>query len=456
MENIKENINKIAILGASESGLGAAILAKQKGYTVFVSDIGIINDNYKQELIKFGIRYEENKHTLEILLEHKTIIKSPGIPNKSAVIKAIKNENIELISEIEFAGRFTDAKIIGITGTNGKTTTASLVYYILKEAGKKVIIAGNIGYSFARALIEKPQADYYVLELSSFQLEDIKKFKSDIAIILNITEDHLDIHTTMDEYIKCKLNIIKNQNIGDVFIYNADDELINTFLDNHNIKSRKFPMSLQIDKNKLTNGATKHGENIVFKDNNKEEYLNTNNFALYGNHNMYNSMAAIIAARLCDVKSESLKQSLQSFKNIDHRLEKVATIKGIKFINDSKATNINATWYALESTHTKIILLMGGVDKGNDYNKIKELVKNKVKVIINLTKDPKQSDKLHEYFQNYVDVINAFSMQEAVKMSYEIATKGDTVLLSPACASFDLFKSYKDRGKQFKEAVLKL
>ncbi|MGE9616188.1 MAG: UDP-N-acetylmuramoyl-L-alanine--D-glutamate ligase [Solitalea-like symbiont of Acarus siro] len=451
-----EKIKKIAILGASESGLGAAILAKSKGYNVFVSDLGIINDKYKQELIKYGINYEENKHSLEILLSYNTIIKSPGIPNKSDIIKAIKNQNLQLLSEIEFASRFTNAKIIGITGTTGKTTTASLVYYILQEAGKNVIIAGNIGYSFARALIEKPQADYYVLELSSFQLEDIKNFKSDIAIILNITEDHLDIHKTMNEYLKCKFNIIKNQNIGDIFIYNADDELINTFLDNHNIKSRKFPMSLKTDKNVLHDGAIKHGDNIILKNNSQEEYINTNNFALYGNHNMYNSMAAIIAARLYEVKSESLKQSLQSFKNIDHRLEKVATIKGIQFINDSKATNINATWYALESTHTKIILLMGGVDKGNDYSKIKDLVKNKVKIIINLTKDPKQRDKLHEYFQDYVDVINAFSMQEAVKISYEIASKGDTVLLSPACASFDLFKSYQDRGKQFKEAVLKL
>lgn len=441
----------IAILGAGESGVGAAYLAKQQGYDVFVSDFGAIASNYKEQLQGWNILFEENQHTEAEILKAVEVIKSPGIPDKASIIKKIKEKGIPVISEIEFAGRYTDAKIIGITGSNGKTTTTSLTYFILKNAGLNVGLAGNIGKSFAYQVATE-KFDTYVLELSSFMLDDMYQFKTDIAVLLNITPDHLDRYDyKLENYAASKFRITQNQTAGDVFIYCADDEETLKGMDGKAFKAQLLPFSI---KKKVTPGAYLNGDKIIIQTNQQPFEMTITELALQGKHNIYNSMASGIVARVLDLRNDSIRESMAQFKNIEHRLEFVAKISGISFINDSKATNVNSTWYALESMTSDVVLILGGVDKGNDYSMLRDLVKQKVKAIVCLGKD---NQRIHDAFEDDVDVIiNTTSAQEAATVAYHLSTKGDTVLLSPACASFDLFKNYEDRGRQFKEAVKEL
>lgn len=438
----------IVILGSGESGVGAAILAQHKGMQPFISDFGTIKEKYKEELIALNIAFEENQHTEEIILNANLIIKSPGIPNKAPIIKKIKEKNIPIISEIEFGFQHTNATIIAITGANGKTTTTSLCYHILKNAGIDVGLGGNIGESFAKqvALNDKP---YYVLEVSSFQLDDCVTFKPHIAILTNITEDHLDRYDyKFENYIDSKFSIAKNQTTEDFFIYCLDDEVSNKYLDKYNIQATKIPFSYN---EKLEYGGYQKENQIIIQINKNEFTMPINEIAIQGIHNTYNSLAAGIAAKLVNVRNEKIRESLHDFKNLEHRLEFVATKNGVDFINDSKATNVNSTWYALESMLKPTILILGGVDKGNDYTLIKDLVKNKVKAIICLGVD---NEKLHHAFSNDVGyIVDSRSMEEAVLLANNIAEKDEVVLLSPSCASFDLFRDYEDRGRQFKRAV---
>ncbi len=444
----------IVVLGAGESGLGAAILAQKQGFEVFVSDFGSIANEYKQELNQFGIGYEENQHTEEKILSATEVIKSPGIPDKAPIIKKLAEKNIPVISEIEFAGRYTGAKLICITGSNGKSTTTMLTYHILKNAGLNVGLGGNIGKSFAKQVaLEK--FDYYVLEISSFMLDNMYRFKADIAVLLNITPDHLDRYEyQMQNYSDSKLRIIQNQTENDVFIYCADDEETLKGLKKHKVQAKPYPFSIQ---KMMETGAYLDNNNIIINlhQTNQELFsMSITELALQGKHNVYNSMASGIIAKVLELRNESIRESMGSFSNIAHRLEHVAKISGIDFINDSKATNVNSTWYALESMPGGVVLILGGVDKGNDYNMLKDLVKNKVKSIVCLGEDNK---RIHEAFEDDVElIVNTFSAREAVEMAYHLAKKGDTVLLSPACASFDLFKNYEDRGNQFKQAVKEL
>ncbi|HEY2581848.1 MAG TPA: UDP-N-acetylmuramoyl-L-alanine--D-glutamate ligase [Mucilaginibacter sp.] len=441
----------IAILGAGESGVGAAYLAQKQGYDVFVSDFGAIADNYKKQLQDWNIGFEENQHTEVEILKAVEVIKSPGIPDKAPIIKKIKEKGIPLISEIEFAGRYTDAKIIGITGSNGKTTTTSLTYHILKNAGLNVGLAGNIGKSFAYQVATE-NFDTYVLELSSFMLDDMFKFKADIAVLLNITPDHLDRYDyKLENYAASKFRITQNQTAGDFFIYCADDPETIKEMKERNFAAQQFPFSIE---KKIETGAYLDKDNIVINIHNENFQMSITELALQGKHNIYNSMASGIVAKLLEITNPVIRDSMSNFKNIEHRLESVGKIQGISFINDSKATNVNSTWYALESMTTDVILILGGVDKGNDYSMLKDLVRQKVKAIVCLGKDNK---RIHDAFEDDVEVIvNTHSAQEAVQVSYHLAAKGDTVLLSPACASFDLFKNYEDRGRQFKQAVKEL
>ena len=447
---MNENKN-IAILGAGESGVGAAYLAQQQGYDVFVSDFGAIAPKYKEQLQGWNILFEENQHTEAEILKATEVIKSPGIPDKAPIIKKIKEKGIPIISEIEFAGRYTDAKIIGITGSNGKTTTTSLTYFILKNAGLNVGLAGNIGQSFAYQVATE-KFDYYVLELSSFMLDDMYRFKTDIAVLLNITPDHLDRYDyKLENYAASKFRITQNQTADDVFIYCADDEETLKGMDGKAFEAQLLPFSI---KNKVTPGAYLHGDKIIIQTNQQPFEMTITELALQGKHNIYNSMASGIVARVLDLRNDTIRESMAQFKNIEHRLEFVAKISGISFINDSKATNVNSTWYALESMTSDVVLILGGVDKGNDYSMLRDLVKQKVKAIVCLGKD---NQRIHDAFEDDVDVIvNTTSAQEAATIAYHLSTKGDTVLLSPACASFDLFKNYEDRGRQFKEAVKEL
>ncbi len=444
----------LVILGAGESGVGAAILAQQKGYKIFVSDFGSIADKYKQELDQLGIVYEENQHTEAKILSASEVVKSPGIPDKSPIIKKLAEKQIPIISEIEFAGRYTDAKLICITGSNGKSTATMLTYHILKNAGLNVGLAGNIGKSFAKQVaLEK--FDYYVLEISSFMLDNMYRFKANIAVLLNITPDHLDRYEyQMENYSDSKFKIIQNQTGNDVFIYCADDDETLKGLKKHEIQAKAYPFSIQ---KLVEKGAHLENNNIIIdihQTNQKPFSMSITELALQGKHNIYNSMASGIIAKVLELRNESIRESMGSFTNIEHRLEHVAKISGIDFINDSKATNVNSTWYALESMPGEVVLILGGVDKGNDYNMLKDLVKNKVKSIVCLGKDNK---RIHEAFEDDVEIIvNTFSAREAVEIAYHLAKKGDTVLLSPACASFDLFKNYEDRGNQFKQAVKEL
>lgn len=443
---------RFVILGAGESGIGAALLAKQNNYEVFVSDGGPIKAIYKDELISNGIDFEEGIHTVEKILNANEVMKSPGIPEKNAMVKKIRAAGITIISEIEFAYRYKgDSKIIAITGSNGKTTTTALTYHIYKNGGLDCAMVGNIGYSFARQVVLNPKP-LYVAEISSFQLDDIKTFRPDIAILTNITEDHLDRYDyNMQNYVDSKFRIVENQLPDDIFIYNIDDEVTMKNINNYHIKSTLYPITMSKE---LPQGAYLINAAMHLKWKGEEVEMSIEDFALKGKHNQYNSMAASLASTAVDIKKEVIRESLITFQSLEHRMETVATIKGVTFINDSKATNVNSTWFALESMLHPVVLILGGVDKGNDYAILEELVKEKVKAIVVLGVD---NQKIHEALGAFVPAIaDATSAEEAVQKAFRFATKGDVVLLSPACASFDLFKNYEDRGNQFKQAVKSL
>lgn len=442
---------KMVILGAGESGTGAAVLAKAKGYDVFVSDLSVIKPVYKEMMDARGIAWEEGRHTESIVLAADEIVKSPGIPDKAAIIKKLKEKGTSIISEIEFAGRYTNSKMICITGSNGKTTTTMLTYHILKQAGLDVGLAGNVGNSLALQVAEQPHA-YYVLELSSFQLDNMYEFKADVAILMNITPDHLDRYNyEFQNYVDSKFRIIQNQTEEDVFIYWNDDPVIAREIAKHNPKAALYPFS---ETKKEGVKAFTENKQIVIETDNGIFTMDQDQLALTGTHNLYNSLASGIAAKVTDIKDDEIRASLSDFAGVEHRLEKVARVRGVDYINDSKATNVNSCWYALQSMNTPVVLILGGTDKGNDYTEIEELVINKVHSLIFLGVD---NTKLHAFFDGKVPVIeDAQSMEEAISKAYKLANKGDTVLLSPCCASFDLFKNYEDRGNQFKACVLNL
>lgn len=443
---------KLVILGSGESGVGAALLGKQKGYNVFVSDGGKLKANYKKELIDNGIDFEEGFHTEEKILHADEVVKSPGIPEKNELVKKVRAKGIPVISEIELAYRFKgDSKIVAITGSNGKSTTTSLIYHICKTAGLDCALVGNIGYSFAKQVAEDPKP-LYVAEISSFQLDDIKDFRPDIAILLNITEDHLDRYDyKFENYINSKFKIIENQQQEDHFIYCIDDEVITKHLEKIILQTNPLPFSMRQELNK---GAWIKGDQMMLKVQEERMSMSIYDFALKGKHNQYNTMAAGIATATLGIRKEKIRDSMADFHSLEHRMEHVATVRGVEFINDSKATNVNSTWYALESMNKPTILILGGVDKGNDYTLIEDLVKENVKAIVCLGVDNK---KIHDAFRSMVHVIiDTDNALDCVKQAFRIAEKGDVVLLSPACASFDLFKNYEDRGKQFKDAVKEL
>lgn len=441
---------RIVILGAGESGAGAAVLAQKKGFDTFVSDMSLIKDKYKAMLNERGIQWEEGKHTEELILNADEVIKSPGIPNDAPIILKLKNQGTPIISEIEFAGRYTNAKMICITGSNGKTTTTSLIYHIFKKAGLNVGLAGNIGQSLAYQVAEC-NYDYYVIELSSFQLDNMYKFHANIAVLMNITPDHLDRYGfEMQNYIDAKFRIIQNQTDDDAFIFWNDDPIIQKELHKYGIHGQYFPFA---EKNEEGVAAFTEENKVYFTRpiafNMEQEEL-----ALTGTHNLFNSMAAGISANIAGIRKECIREALNDFKGVEHRLEKVARVKGVDYINDSKATNVNSCWYALQSMKTKTVLILGGKDKGNDYNEIADLVKEKCSGLIFLGL---HNEKLHDFFGNFgLPIVDVQSMPDAVNAAYNMAKKGETVLLSPCCASFDLFKSYEDRGDQFKECVRNL
>lgn len=444
-------MKRLVVLGGGESGVGTAILAKKENFDVFLSDMGQIKDKYKQLLEEHGIAYEEGQHTEELILNADEVMKSPGIPKKAALIQKLEAKGISIISEIEFASRYTDAKIIAITGSNGKTTTTSLMFHILKQAGLNVGLGGNIGKSFAKSVAED-NFDYYVLEVSSFQLDDIKTdFKPYVAILLNITPDHLDQYNyQFDLYAKAKFRITENQDENDYFIYNLDDPKTMEMIDQIDIRAHRKPFTMM----DATNEAYANNELFRVNDSNGDFTLLVNDLGLIGKHNVSNSLAAAVAAKIIDINNEELKKSLSDFKSVEHRLEPVLTIGGIDFINDSKATNVNATYFALESMTKPVVWIVGGTDKGNDYNEVLPFVKKKVKAIVCLGVD---NAKIVEFFGPYIDtIVETNNMKDCVAQSYKLAAKGETVLLSPACASFDLFSGYEDRGDQFKENVRKL
>lgn len=440
---------KIVVLGGGESGVGAAVLAKKKGLDVFLSDNKKIKNKYIRVLKHFEIDFEEGGHTNKKLLQATEVILSPGISRSIPLIKNIINNGVAVISEIEFASRYTNAKTICITGTNGKTTTTLLLFHILKEAGFNVGVAGNIGDSFAFQVATE-NFDYYVLEISSFQLDSMFNFKADIALLLNITPDHLDRYNyKFENYKKSKFRITQNQTKNDAFIYCADDSAVVEMMQQYEIKAKTFPYSLK-DRN-YEEGAFLKGKEIIIQRHKNKFNMTLEQLALQGRHNTSNSMAAGIAAKLLDIRNETVKQSLSDFQNISHRLEYVSSIHGITFINDSKATNVNSTWYALEHYNKPIVWIAGGVDKGNDYSALKDLVKQKVKAIVCLGLD---NSAIHQEFGDCVEsIFDTESAYDAVSTAYNLAVKGEVVLLSPACASFDLFENFEDRGNQFKNAV---
>ncbi|WP_052911306.1 UDP-N-acetylmuramoyl-L-alanine--D-glutamate ligase [Riemerella anatipestifer] len=440
---------KIVVLGAGESGFGAAYLAKKKGMEVFVSDRGSIKEEYKKQLIESNIEFEEGQHDEERILNADWVVKSPGIPKKADIVFKINQKGIRLSSEIEFASEFTNAKIVAITGSNGKTTTTSLIYHILKDNGMNVGLGGNIGKSFAKQVADE-SFDYYVLEISSFQLDDIQNFRPYISLLLNLSQDHLDQYNyNYEEYALAKFRITENQEYDNFFIYNKDDEMSQKILQELDLKVKKVPFSI---KETLTEGGYMDDENIVVKL--QDEFtMKIRDLALIGNHNVANSLAASIAGKILNISNESIRNSLMTFQAVDHRLQEIANLNGVKFINDSKATNVNATYYALESMTQPTVWIVGGVDKGNDYTEIEELVKKKVKAIVCLGID---NQKIIDFFRDKKEFIyNTSSMEEAIKISKSIAEAGDAVLLSPCCASFDLFENYEDRGEKFKAEVLK-
>lgn len=442
---------KIVVLGAGESGAGAAVLAKVKGFDVLVSDMSAIKDRYKKWLDDYEIAWEEGQHTESAVLEADEVIKSPGIPDTAPLVAKLIEKGTPIISEIEFAGRYTDARMICITGSNGKTTTTLLTYHILKSAGLKVGLAGNVGQSLAYQ-VATCDYDYYVVELSSFQLDNMYDFKADIAVLLNITPDHLDRYDhKMENYIDAKFRITRNQTPDDAFIYWNDDPIINERLQSLHLQSQVYPFS-EIAEPESTAYTQDHM--VVINTPDDTFTMQEEELALPGRHNLYNSLAAGISANLLHIEKEDIRRALSNFKAVEHRLEPVATVRGVQYINDSKATNVNSCWYALESMSTPVVLILGGKDKGNDYSEIEQLVHDKVKAIICMGVD---NSKLHAFFDGKVSYIaDAGSMEEAVALAYQVATPGDTVLLSPCCASFDLFTGYEDRGAQFKACVRQL
>ncbi|HRH01563.1 MAG TPA: UDP-N-acetylmuramoyl-L-alanine--D-glutamate ligase [Bacteroidia bacterium] len=445
------NKKRLVVLGAGESGVGTAVLGVKMGFDVFVSDQGSIKEKYKKELLSHQIEFEENQHTSKRILTADEVVKSPGIPDKAELVQALLKKGKPVLSEIEFAARYTHATLIGITGTNGKTTTTLLTYHILTKAGLNVGLAGNVGKSFARQVAES-NFDYYVLELSSFQLDGMFKTRINLAVLLNITPDHLDRYEyELQNYVDSKFRITQNQLQQDVFIYCKDDAIIQSNLASQKITAQLIPISIY---EKVENGAYLNETELILDINNKPFSMSIHSLALQGKHNIYNSMAAGIVAKVLDIRNEIVRESLADFENIEHRLEFVTKVHGIEFINDSKATNVNSTWYALESMTNPTVWIVGGVDKGNDYSMLRELVKDKVKAIVCLGKE---NEKIHNAFADLVEIIvDAHSSEEAVKRSYKLAKKGDTVLLSPACSSFDLFENYEDRGRQFKRDVKSL
>ncbi|MDR0755050.1 MAG: UDP-N-acetylmuramoyl-L-alanine--D-glutamate ligase [Prevotellaceae bacterium] len=444
-------MKRVVVLGGGESGIGSAVLAKTKNFDVFLSDKGKISDEHKKILAQYKVDFEENRHTENKILNADEIIKSPGIPDKAPVVLKLKEKGINIVSEIEFAGRYCDAKKICITGSNGKTTTATLICFLLKNAGVNVGLAGNIGKSFALQVATENH-DYYVLELSSFQLDGMYEFKADIAVLLNITPDHLDRYDyKLENYVRSKFRITQNMDDDDCFIFCADDTITMAHIEEIVLKAKMLPFSR---KTNIIQGSYTENESLFTKINNNTFSMLIDDLSLKGKHNIYNSMAAAITGKVLNIKNEVIRQSLSTFKGVEHRLEFVLSVGGIKFINDSKATNVNSVWYALDSINGKIVWIAGGTDKGNDYGEIMDLVKEKVHAIVCLGVD---NSKIISQFKSIVPVIaETDSAQNAVEKSYELAYPGDTVLLSPACASFDLFENYEDRGEQFKKAVRNL
>lgn len=442
---------RLVVLGGGESGVGTAILGKKKGYDVFLSDFGKIKNNYKEVLALNDITWEEEKHTEELILNADVVMKSPGIPDKSPIIKALHKKGVSVISEIEFASEFTEVETIGITGSNGKTTTTMLTHHVLKQGSLNFGLAGNIGKSFAWQIAENKH-EGYVLELSSFQLDGIRTYRPHIAVITNISPDHLDRYEYKYElYVAAKFRITMNQTESDFLVYDADDEIISKWLESNPIKAQKIPFSLT---RVVEGGIYVKNDTIISNITNEEFTMPINELSLEGKHNVKNAMAATAVAQLMRIRKETIRESLSNFQGVEHRLEKVLKIQNVQYINDSKATNTNATFFALDSMVTPTVWIVGGVDKGNDYDELMSLVREKVKAIVCLGVD---NQKIINAFGNVVDVIvETASMQEAVKIAQKLSEKGDTVLLSPACASFDLFESYEDRGKQFKIAVQNL
>jgi len=443
---------RMVILGGGESGVGAALLAKQQGYDIFLSDESSLKEIYRSELQIAGIEFEQGHHTDEMIMNADEIVKSPGIAEQSELVTKIRARGIPIISEIELAYRFKgNSRIIGVTGSNGKTTTTALTHHICLTGGMNCAMVGNIGYSFARQVAINPKP-LYIAEISSFQLDDIKTFRPDVAILTNITEDHLDRYDyNFENYIRSKFRITMNQTGDDYFIFNADDEITMKYLNQFEIKSNQLPLTMR---NEVPNGAFIKDGDMYVRTGHDFVAMSVFDFALKGKHNQYNTMAACLAAATMEIRKEKVREAVQTFQSLEHRMEHVATVRGVEFINDSKATNVNSTWYALESMEKPTILILGGVDKGNDYSLIKDLVKEKVKAIICLGIDNR---KIHEAFGNIVSpIVNTGSAKEAVHAAFHFANKGDGVLLSPACASFDLFKNYEDRGNQFKQAVREL
>ena len=442
---------RLVILGGGESGAGTAVLGLKQGYDVFLSDKGKIATKHKEILAEYKVEYEEEQHTESKILNADIVMKSPGIPEKADLVKKLRANNVRIVSEIEFASWYTDAKIVGITGANGKTTTTMLTYQLLKDGGLNVGLGGNIGKSFAMQVATENH-EHYVLEISSFQLDDIETFSPHISILTNITPDHLDRYDyELQNYVTAKYAIAKNQKPTDVFIYCADDEITMQNIDKYPTLAQKIPFSYEKD---IAEGAYVKDETIHININNNPFTMSIQELGIRGRHNVYNSMAAGIVANIYGLRKEQIRESLANFKSLEHRLETVTKIRGIEFINDSKATNVNSTWYALESVSKPIIWIAGGVDKGNDYTVLEGLVKKKVRAMICLGVD---NTKLHSAFSKHVDiVVNCNNMRDAVRMAYQLSNPGDAVLLSPACASFDLFQNYEDRGKKFKDAVIQL
>lgn len=443
---------RLVILGGGESGVGAAVLGKKEGYNILLMDEGSLKDGYRKELQEAGIDFIENRIDGEKLLDADEVVKSPGIPEKNEWIKKLRKKGTPIISEIELAYRYKgNSKIIAITGSNGKSTTTALTFHICKTAGLNCAMVGNIGYSFAKQVAEDAK-QLYVAEISSFQLDDIVEFRPDVAVLLNITEDHLDRYEyKFENYVNSKFRITMNQTSEDYFIFNLDDDVITNYIKRKPIKSFQLPISM---KQKLAKGGYIQNNEMHIKAKEEQTQMSIYDFALKGKHNQYNTMAASVAGATMDIRKEKIREAVETFENLEHRMEMVATVRGVEFINDSKATNVNSTWFALESMTRPTLLILGGIDKGNDYSLLEDLVKEKVKAIVCMGVD---NSKIHAAFDGIVStIVDTASAEEAVNFSYRLATVGDVVLLSPACASFDLFKNYEDRGKQFKEAVRNL